>query len=714
MTDVNIESKSKLAKLFASENIIVEHVKARTASFDVVNRVLRLPIWKDMSGYLYDLLVGHEAAHALYTPSDKWMKILDEISESGYKHFLNVLEDVRIEKKIKRKFPGLSYSFKLAYDDLIERDFFGILGKDINTFPFIDRINIFFKTNCEMDINFSDDERIIIEKIIDIETWDDVVALTEEIYEYSKKELENLSLEYLNEINEFYSDEFEDDSYDTYESEYNETEETNNDEQDENSDHPNTKTSSNGTEPPEKETPLPRCITEEKFNENKESLLDDQSKEYVYYDIPEVIPEKVITPYKIVHQQITEYYSKQKQDNVNELYSAFKKKNKKYVDLLVKEFEMKKAATLYSKTKISDTGEINVNKLALYKIDDNIFCKSRKTPKGKSHGMVILLDASGSMDRNMVGSLEQLLILVMFSKKVNIPFVVYSFNDVLSVISNDDRLKNNGKLIYDNVYKKLNKNDLILNRFRLREYLNSEMTPVEFIGAFKNICRLIDGYKESYYIRNHLPPSEDLGGTPLSSSLVGLKDIILNFKKKNNIDIVNLSIIHDGDSSGFLCNRDSKYGTFDIIYLRNRNIFFKDKKIKFQEKLTGEGGIPLILKWLKFSTGANIVGFFIMNRVGKYEIAARYVEKSGEKISQNPIKVDEIYKKFKNEKYVESFNKGYDNFFFISGGKDAEFDDFEVDENTTERKMTSLFMKKYKNRSIARNMVTKFIDTISI
>ena len=67
---VTKEQKSILAKLLASENVIVEHGKFNTASFDTKNRVLRLPIWKEMSGNLYDLLVLHEVGHALFTPEE--------------------------------------------------------------------------------------------------------------------------------------------------------------------------------------------------------------------------------------------------------------------------------------------------------------------------------------------------------------------------------------------------------------------------------------------------------------------------------------------------------------------------------------------------------------------------------------------------------------------------------------------------------------------
>ena len=101
-----IEQKSLLAKLMAAENISVEHKKIPTAAFDVKNRVLYLPIlkWKPGSE-VYDLFCAHEVGHALWTPEDGWHSSASKKGK-GYKSFLNVVEDARIEKKIKRKFAG--------------------------------------------------------------------------------------------------------------------------------------------------------------------------------------------------------------------------------------------------------------------------------------------------------------------------------------------------------------------------------------------------------------------------------------------------------------------------------------------------------------------------------------------------------------------------------------------------------------------------------
>ena len=94
--------KSILAKLLAQENLIVEHKKTHTASFDPKNRVLTLPIWKEMSVDIYDLLVGHEVGHAWETPPQGWHTAIEKKGK-GFRSFLNVVEDARIEKKIKKQ-----------------------------------------------------------------------------------------------------------------------------------------------------------------------------------------------------------------------------------------------------------------------------------------------------------------------------------------------------------------------------------------------------------------------------------------------------------------------------------------------------------------------------------------------------------------------------------------------------------------------------------
>ena len=82
LTQVNYEVKGQLAKLLATEDLIIENRKVSTASFDVERRVLTLPMWEKASGTVYDLLVGHEVGHALYTPADNWMSDYPDVPPS--------------------------------------------------------------------------------------------------------------------------------------------------------------------------------------------------------------------------------------------------------------------------------------------------------------------------------------------------------------------------------------------------------------------------------------------------------------------------------------------------------------------------------------------------------------------------------------------------------------------------------------------------------
>ena len=132
--EISIQNSNKdiLAKLMATENITVLHKKVPTAYFDVKNRTLVCPMLKDdMSSEMYDLFMGHEVGHALNTPVEGWHQSVSELGPV-FKGYLNVIEDVRIEKEIKAKYPGLRRSFYKGYKELNNDNFFGLDGKDIS------------------------------------------------------------------------------------------------------------------------------------------------------------------------------------------------------------------------------------------------------------------------------------------------------------------------------------------------------------------------------------------------------------------------------------------------------------------------------------------------------------------------------------------------------------------------------------------------------
>ena len=792
-----VEQKSQLAKLMATENLRVEHQKIRTAKFDPTNRILYLPIWQNMTGVLYDLLCGHEVGHALYTPAEGWHDaVVDKSKPKAYKHFLNVVEDARIEKKVKRKYPGLKSSFLKAYNELLDRDFFGIKDRDINTMSFIDRLNLFTKSQYTATwIKFSDEEQLIIRKIEAMETWDDVLRVTNEVYEYSKNEQFEMQSNdfqpfdmdmdgnYDDEYSDDYSD-FEDDSDEdgTEDRKSNSSGEGDQDEDSEESSDSDNDGEGNENDlnegeefgqkvnrfkdsrPSDKDTFVPKCETDEAFRNNEDLLLDEKCKPYVYADIPKPNYKNIITQANRVHQQLVDYYLKPyinvhtgtshlrvTTDQAKKWVNEFKNKNERYVGLLAKEFEMRKAAKAFSKSKLSDTGDIDINKLSSYKFDDNIFRKVMLTPKGKNHGLILLLDKSGSMSNNMAGSIEQILILSMFCRKVNIPFIVYGFGDSLEAHASDLGLN-----MYE--YHKQtrtgnlesfsrNENELALGTVFLREYLNNKMSNSEFSQSLRNMIILKKSYEgRRGYGNISRPVSEDLSNTPLTASIYAVAGIMKQFRARYNLDLTSLIIVHDGDSD--YCNavlktvEQKNWQTEKIEQVKSRkafsftsqNVFLRDTSNKFEMKLVEKQQDEMLtssLEWFKKTTNSKVFGFFLTDsssRMLKGSLYNRYVMENGKSLHQvynemrktgDVYKFDEIrntyLKKIKSEKFLSSNTPGYTSFYLVLGGDELKTDNEElaIEGKYTSSKLKSAFMKMNKRKAINRVLVSKFIQGIA-
>jgi hypothetical protein len=760
------ESKSQLAKLMATENIRVEHRKMQTAAFDLKNRTLYCPIWTDMSGELYDLLLGHEVGHALETPEEGWHNAVtskDKKISRNFKHFLNVVEDARIEKKIKRRFPGLRNSFVKAYGELLSRDFFGLGDRDINTFPFIDRLNVYTKGGISTGVKFTDEESVFVSKVEAAETWDDVVEITGAIFDYSKQEQQkqnklpsmqsDMDMDD-DEFSESESDDFgdSDQSDESDESTGNdpgkETEESSEDGEQK----PGNKKSDTDAKKSDKKSEdtksgnqinrfkptqsvageddfEPTCETDEAYRENEYKLLDEKSKDYSYLNVPTPIMSEILTPASIVHKQMQEFWSPHMRAEQDALVKEFKSNNDRYISLLAKEFEMRKAAEKFSKTKVSNTGDIDVNRIYKYQIDDNIFKKMNRVPKGKSHGLILMLDRSGSMKNQMAAAIEQILILVMFCRKVSIPFVVYGFGN-----ETDGFKADHGRHAKDSFTR--GENELGFSQVFLREYLNSRMGNVEFNDCVRNMVTLADAYTKKNWPepRNfRIPLSEPLSATPMMEAMVALKPLTEQFRKVNNLDIVNLALIHDGDADEISYRYVNDGSNTMHNYFHGQNHVLVDAKTKFQ-KLSPYGNYdtPLrsvIFDWYRNATGAKVIGFYIAgtSSSARSNLARRYTDSTGQNMYEKYPDRDGGYHKrqdlakkltedLKEERFVESFNHGYNKFFFIPGDADLQADDgeLEISGNFTASKLKNAFIKMNKKKQVSRVLVNRFITEIAV
>jgi hypothetical protein len=189
-------NKSQLAKLLATENLTVVHnSSARTASFDTEKRILTLPVWMNMTADVYDLLTGHEVGHALYTDSKELTEGLKALHSKLYPNddfetsrsarvlhqVVNVVEDPRIEKLTKRRYPGIKAPFNRGYKILWEQGLFGAADQNVSHLSLTDRINLHFKVGTHISVPFSAEERVFVTMIENAETMDDVFAIAEAI-----------------------------------------------------------------------------------------------------------------------------------------------------------------------------------------------------------------------------------------------------------------------------------------------------------------------------------------------------------------------------------------------------------------------------------------------------------------------------------------------------------------------------------------------------
>lgn len=730
------QSKTILAKLLATENIKVEFRKVETASFDVKTRTMTLPLWDDMSPELYDLLGGHEVGHALHTPAQGWHDALDEKVGKNFKTFLNVIEDARIERKIKEKFPGIRKSFFKGYGELLEKNFFGIRGVDVNGLLLIDRINLHYKIGSLAGVEFSTEEQVFIRRIDVAETWAEVVKIAKDLFAYCKQEMEEMRQEQMErmmsmKMNDFGesgdseqgeksdddSDEESDDDFDFSDS----GEEGDDEDGDESS--PGYPQESDDSKEQLKGAggtgyshvyegqDEPVSITDKNFQEKVKTLAQGKTVQNGFLpSFAKTDVSKVVIDWRKMYGNIadasSEYYK-------TTAFTQFESKNKNAISYLVKEFEMRKRAAELRRVSVSDTGMIDTNLLHSYKFSDNIFRKIATVAEGKNHGLVAMVDWSGSMQSNLAGTVEQFLILTMFCRKLNIPFEVYAFSD------ND---------VQPDAFRWMDfsaQNVLDLRQgFQLLNLMSSRMSNLAFRKMANDLLNVAAAYSEygqnyGYYARERreqiVNPKIALGGTPLNASIVALSKVVADFRIKNRLEIVNTVILTDGEDSDYLytLNSTDKYRG---LYAENAHTvsYIFDDETKKSYKIGPKGVTPTLLQILKARTGTNLVGFYVINNNKKYFDSAIY------RLDNNMLQParDKALREFRENGVFAMEGWGYDEYYLIPGGKameasDDSLEDILKDDKTgkvSTRRLSGAFLRLNQNRLNSRILLKKFIE----
>jgi hypothetical protein len=743
---VNIESKSQLAKLFATENLSVEHNNVKTASFDLENRIVTLPIFKKPQGDVYDMLTAHECSHALHTPLKAWSKLEDP----KYRAYVNVIEDTRIDKLIQKKYPGIVRNYTNAFEVLTKDNFFGLKGKNINTdLMLIDKINMYYKSSKKLKINFSKEEQSWVNKIDSIKTFTDVLKIAKELYGWQEKQLEQLA-----KLPDFDNHPLSK----NYKLDKNgkstiqitvKTESDNNNPSDSKSEESKDKQEGNssvgnpygaGGDNVKVDTAL-TCITDQNFEQSKDKLLD-KTKTYRYATLPEPNFKNALVPYeqflKDMKDNVSDYCSgKINNGNSNtDMYKMywnwikqdflkFKKDNTKTVMYLVKEFEMKKAATAYKRATTDKTGVIDSLKLKNYKFSDDIFKRLTVLPNSKNHGMIMLLDWSGSMCDLMNKTVQQLCNLVWFCQKINIPFEVYLFKDTMDK-KNDPKEYfkfKNGNMFAENSHlvnvvshrmKKTVLHESLLYLYMMANYFNRSFSYVRDDMSYK-------GYPIPVNQEYHLT------STPLNEAIIMCNKLIPLFQAKYKVEKLSFITLTDGESNGDAANFNidtTKPNNKLHIDKWDSQTIIKDGKKRYTTERDYKGRhydsyrscvTSTLLKVLQSKYNVTTIGFYLSKRVNKNsftQFVDEYISANG-KLSYNS-NFEKLRKQFLKDKVIEIPKAGY-NSYYVVNAKDMNIENADlsnINSGNTTSEIKRIFTKSMKNRLYSRVLLNKFIEQI--
>ena len=608
------QSKTLLAKLMASENISVEYSpKAQTASFNMETRVLVLPIWKDLNSETLDMLIGHEVSHALHTPAGRdplvnACNLIDAKNPNNAKSYLNVVEDARIERMIKTKFPGLRRSFASGYRDLLARDLFGIKNQTVSDLPLIDRINLQYKIGWIQNIPFTANELSLAQRVATTISWTDVVKLSKEIYDLARQQKKDKQ-------EQQEQDEASEEGQPTEGADGAESTESNSEtgkgkeksedtgestdsdadgegEQDADSDSDSDDTSNEGnsgkedqeakasddaetgksgkgeqqqdaqsqnnkTEKAEDADTTPDASqTETAMNSGLDALRDSTLPEIYYADVPTPTDAFVVSLAE-VSAALDSHYNRARHIGTT-LYASWKRENSAAVQTLAQEFDRRQAADSHKRVSIAETGSIDPNRLHAYRIAEDIFLQNASVRDGKNHGIVVMLDMSGSMREVFHDTMIQLITLGHFCKRVNVPFRFYGFTDQATGFSTKANW-------IDNSFG-LEKNDT-----RLITLLQDGMRTVDFVRQCGNLLMAsYRGIKDTHpsavawngvmnrsgggdgYQAVAPPPFFHLNNTPTNSALLGMATLLPAFKAAKRLQVVNLVVLTDGEATDSL------------------------------------------------------------------------------------------------------------------------------------------------------------------
>ena len=569
-----------------------------------------------------------------------------------------------------------------------------------------DRINLYYKIGNFIDLPFTEEEMKLVSKVNQTDTFEDVCELARDIYKYCKSETSS-------------TDQHQQPQTETPNGQPGDSVES-------------PESSSDSSEGEEDEEPRPDLGEDDtKYDEKIEEEIEEMNKggepeattdkafedgiselsgmnngiDNVYVEVPKVNLENILITNKRIHEEIDLSWKLQSMpmkhtceysgrvieykadfSKADMEYQKFKKSAQREVNYLVKEFECKKSADAYARATVSKTGVLDCTKLHTYKYNEDLFRKVSVLPDGQNHGLIFILDWSGSMGGCILDTIKQLFNLVWFCNKCNIPFDVYAFTNSY-IWKNEDESLERESMDWQS-------NKLFIHKdFNLLNLLTGDVKRKELEKQMLSIWRIV--YNMRHWCNFEIPSGYGLSGTPLNETLVSLHQIIPQFQKNHDLQKVQCVILTDGEANHLpyckpwisMNNGEMREGTSNLVrghsYLRNRKTGHTYKIGDYFYQFT-----ELLLTDLKESFPyTNFIGIRLAGVRDINSMVRRY---TGEDSS----------KSVKKNKFFSLKTSGYDSYFLMVDSSLSFDTDFVVEEGATKAKIKSAFAKNLRSKAL--------------
>ena len=464
--------------------------------------------------------------------------------------------------------------------------------------------------------------------------------------------------------------------------------------------------------------------TQEEFERKSERLSSESYNDATYVEIPDTVPlDRHIADWTDVHDWIDQVnvdtVAAGHYEEVDIEYREFRKQSQKEVNYLVKEFECKKSADAYARAGVAKTGVLDTSKLHTYKYNEDLFKKITVVPDGKNHGMIFLLDWSGSMAYEILPTVKQLIKLTSFCKKVQIPFEVYAFTNEWVIAQR--AIDNGGEYDFGTRYygaeygcdhEGIEKNKIFIDPrfFHLVNFISSRSNAREYERQCKNLYREANYYhRRGGYVKYSSTPGLGLSGTPLNEGIILLNYIIPNFKRDNDLQKVNICILTDGEANPSAYGAAVHY-TDEDEKIRPRRC---DYKVVLRDRKTGR-----VYGNFAYQEETNIFiqqlqdRFPEVNVLGFRILAGNQLSNFVHRFARN-VFYDDVQKQWRKEKSAIIPNPvSYTALYALSNKDMDEEAVLDVNEGAAKAEISRAFKKMIKSKATSKKILNSFIDYV--